>query len=386
MTATRKKVLFLYLGRRGALGRFTLELAQAAQEIPKLKSIFAVSSMSKNIEEFAWLRDRLLPLETFNSAASWLTIRNFFKARRRLLQRIATDNVGTVVTLMPHIWTPLLARSIRARGTEYVTIMHDSVSHPGDPTASVLPWLRSEARLADHVVTLSRAVADHMIGHGFADRRKTHALFLPDLRYDSVFGAKSWSANEPLRLLFMGRILRYKGLSLLLDAIEMLRADGLQVRLGVAGAGDIDVERERLTALGAEVINRWLEDKEIAPLLARYDAMALPYIEASQSGVAAVAFGSCMPVIAMPSGGLAEQVIEGKTGVLAQNVSARSFADGIRRLATNPSLYAQISRSLEQGGPDRSMRTFIEHMLRRDGEIDMRAPLKASKSLKASNE
>jgi glycosyltransferase involved in cell wall biosynthesis len=172
----------------------------------------------------------------------------------------------------------------------------------------------------------------------------------------------------------------------LLDAIEMLRADGLQVRLGVAGAGDIDVERERLTALGAEVINRWLEDKEIAPLLARYDAMALPYIEASQSGVAAVAFGSCMPVIAMPSGGLAEQVIEGKTGVLAQDVSASSFADGIRRLATNASLYAQISRSLEQGGPDRSMRTFIEHMLRRDGEIDMRAPLKASKSPKASNE
>src|SRR4029079_15487684 len=103
-----------------------------------------------------------------------------------------------------------------------------------------------------------------------ADGKKTHALFLPDLRYDSVFGAKSWSASEPLRLLFMGRILRYTALSLLLDAIEMLRADGLQVRLGVAGAGDLNVERERLTALGAEVINRWLEDKEIAPLLARY--------------------------------------------------------------------------------------------------------------------
>ena len=333
--------------------------------------------MSKNIEEFAWLRDRLLPLETFNSAASWSTIRNFFKARRRLLQRIATDNVGTVVTLMPHIWTPLLARSIRARGTEYVTIMHELVSHPGDPTASVLPWLRSEARLADHVVTLSRAVADHMIGHGFGDCRKTHALFLPDLRYDSVFGAKSWSANEPLRLLFMGRILRYKGLSLLLDAIEMLRADGLQVRLGVAGAGDIDVERERLTGLGAEVINRWLEDKgNCAAGALRRDGVAL-YRGESFTGVAAVAFGSCMPVIAMPSGGLAEQVIEGKTGVLAQYVSARSFADGIRRLATNPSLYAQISRSLEQGGPDRSMRTFIEHLLRRHGgEIDMRAPLK----------
>ena len=240
--------------------------------------------MSKNIEEFAWLRDRLLPLETFNSALRrGRPVRNFFKARRRLLQRIATDNVGTVVTLMPHIWTPLLARSIRARGTEYVTIMHNSVSHPGDPTASVLPWLRSEARLADHVVTLSRAVADHMIGHGFADRKKTHALFLPDLRYDSVFGAKSWSANEPLRLLLHGP---HPPLQRAVAAARRDRDAARRwpagVRLGVAGAGDIDVERERLTALGAEgSSSRWLEDKEIAPLLARYDAMALPYIEAS---------------------------------------------------------------------------------------------------------
>ena len=123
-----------------------------------------------------------------------------------------------------------------------------------------------------------------------------------------------------------------------------------------------------LAALDAEVINRWLDDKEIAPLLARYDAMALPYIEASQSGVAAVAFGSCMPVIAMPSGGLAEQVIEGRTGVIAGEVTARAFADAIRRVAVNPSMYAQVSRSLQDGAKGRSMGTFIERLLE-DGAL-----------------
>jgi glycosyltransferase involved in cell wall biosynthesis len=161
----------------------------------------------------------------------------------------------------------------------------------------------------------------------------------------------------------MGRIYAYKGLPLLIEAIEMLRAEGVRIHLGVAGAGDIRSMRERLAAIDAEVTNRWLDDSEIAPLLEGYDAMALPYIEASQSGVAAVAFGSCMPVIAMPSGGLSEQVIEGKTGVIAGTVTARALADAIGRLAANPPLYAEISRNLHATAPERSMRAFIDGLL-----------------------
>ena len=116
-----RKVLFLYLGRRGALGRFTLEFAQAAQEIPALESVFAISSMNENIDEFGWLGNSLLPLDTFNSVLSFANVRNFFAARRLLLERIAADDVTTVVTLMPHIWTPLLARAIRSRGIKYMT-------------------------------------------------------------------------------------------------------------------------------------------------------------------------------------------------------------------------------------------------------------------------
>lgn len=363
MTSVARKVLFLYLGRRGALGRFTLELAQAANEIPNLEPIFAISGQNESISEFGWLKNRLLPLETFTNVASIAVVKNFFAAREKLLERISASGVTTVVTLMPHIWTPLLARSIRSRGVRYQTIIHDLVRHPGDPTAVVVPWLRSEARLADRVITLSRATADHLIENGFANQTNTRALFLPDLRYGAISQTKRRQADAPLRLLFMGRIFKYKGLRLLLNSLEILRAEGVAVHLGVAGAGDISDVRVRLAALGAEVINRWLDDEEIAPLLARYDAMVLPYIEASQSGVAAVAFASCMPVIATPCGGLSEQVVEGKTGVIAQDTSAHAFAVAVRRLAQHPDLFERISWSLKVTGADRSMRTFIDQLL-----------------------
>ena len=319
--------------------------------------------MNENIGDFAALGDSVMALETFTSVLSFANVRNFLTARRRLLRRISHAKVTVVVTLMPHIWTPLLVRAIRSRGAKYITIIHDAVSHPGDPTGPVIPWLRSEARSADRVVTLSRSVANQMVEYNYADAAKTIPLFLPDLRYDSRVQDRTLVPGATLRILFLGRILKYKGLPLLLDALEILRAEGVRIDLGVAGSGDIADVHKRLVALEAEVINRWLGDDEIAPLLARYDAMALPYIEASQSGVAAAAFGSFMPVIAMPCGGLAEQVIEDTTGVIAADMTAGALAQAIKRMATNPALYNRLARSLRQTAPDRSMGSFIARLL-----------------------
>jgi glycosyltransferase involved in cell wall biosynthesis len=233
----------------------------------------------------------------------------------------------------------------------------------GDWTGYVTKWLRTEAHFADLVVTLSKTVADHLLTLQIARRDNTRILFHPDLSYGSARANRERNRKEALRLLFFGRIRRYKGLTLLLDALELLMARGLYVHLGVAGEGDVSRERQRLATLGAEVTNRWLADGEIGPLLARYDAMVLPYMDASQSGVAATAFGNCMPVIGVPVGGLTEQIIDGRTGVLASQVSARSLADAIQRLAVDDVLYRNISAHLNATMEDRSMRRFIHEIV-----------------------
>jgi glycosyltransferase involved in cell wall biosynthesis len=157
--------------------------------------------------------------------------------------------------------------------------------------------------------------------------------------------------------------MKYKGLPLLLDAVELLRREGLDLKLGVAGAGNLQSERSRLAVLGAEVINRWIDDDEVGPLLARYDAVALSHIEASQSGVAATAFGNGMPVVGMPVGGLVEQIVDGRTGVLAQRMTVRAFADAIRRLASEPGLYDGIVDHLRGSAENRSMQRFLDQII-----------------------
>src|SRR5262249_15072507 len=179
---------------------------------------------------------------------------------------------------------------------------------------------------ADLVLTLSQAVAEQLVAKGHAPASKVISLFHPDLNYSVVSKPYIPAGNQPFRLLMMGRILPYKGLPLFLDAVNTLRAKGLNFQIGVFGDGELGESAGRLSVLGAEVVNRWLDASEIATALARYDVMVVCHTEASQSGVVAMALGAGLPVVATPVGGLVEQITDGHTGVLARRVDATALA------------------------------------------------------------
>jgi glycosyltransferase involved in cell wall biosynthesis len=361
--AIKRSVVFLALGRRGAIPRLALQLAQAAAQRQNLNAIFVVSSSSELLAKFSFLGERLVTLDTIKAHAPATILRNYFRAERRILQ-IAADRPHAVINLCPHVWSPLLVPRIRNLGVPFVTIIHDAMGHPGDTGALLVPWFRSEARAADVVVTLSRSVANALTARcGIAPERIV-PLFLPDLVYDAPVRETTATLSSPLRLLHFGRLLAYKGLDLLLDALDIAARQGTRFTLTIAGAGRIGRRaRRRLAALDAEVMNRWFGDTEIGPLFSRHDALVISHRECSQSGTVAAAFGSGVPVVAVPTGGLVEQVVDGKTGVLASASTAEALAGAIRRVAAEPGLHAAIRENLETFTPERSTERFLDVLL-----------------------
>jgi glycosyltransferase involved in cell wall biosynthesis len=352
------RIAFVYLGRRGALGRFTFELGQAAARAENLEAELIISDNNEIASEFERLDLPVTLVPTFERATPSSLALGFPKARRSILDRLALSRPHAVVTLMPHVWSPLLAPAIRRKGITYATIVHDAVAHPGDPTAWATRWLLQDARRADLVIALSRGVGEQLVDRNIARRDCFLQLFHPDMEFGSGMPQRERDAAGKVRLLLFGRIMAYKGLPLLLDALEILRNEGHPFHFGVYGSGNIDSIRARLAALDTEVENRWIGDDEVSRILARFDVMVCSHVEASQSGVAATAFGNGMPVVAMPVGGLAEQVIDGRTGVLARETTARSLADAIRRLS-DAKLYAEINKQLRTGAVERSMGQFV---------------------------
>jgi len=80
----------------------------------------------------------------------------------------------------------------------------------------------------------------------------------------------------------------------------------------------------------------------VAGLFQRSAAVVLPYIESSQSGVAAIAYAMGTPVIASDIGGLREIIRHEEDGLLVPPCDVRDLADAIIRLLSDHSLQHQM--------------------------------------------
>lgn len=138
-------------------------------------------------------------------------------------------------------------------------------------------------------------------------------------------------ADAPVVLLF-GQLRPDKGIGDLLEAAREVK--DLHIVLGGADLGGLEPSRELLEGHElrgrVHVHARHLEMHEAAELFAAADAVALPYRQASQSGVLMLAYGFARPVVVYPVGGLPEAVEEGETGWVCAAADPDSLATALR--------------------------------------------------------
>jgi glycosyltransferase involved in cell wall biosynthesis len=360
VSENKGKVLFVYWGRRGSLSWIAVEIARHLHDRPELASFVSYSTENELAGELAALRPTTWPFTTFTRSFGAFT--RFLRFRRQchaLLRRLRREGIQAVVVLMSHVWTPLLGRRLARESIRYVVVAHDASRHPGDRTGRVQNWLLRDLSYADRIVTLSRAVANRLTTERGVAAEKIVTVPHPIIAYGSTPAPRG---EGPLRVVFLGRIMAYKGLGLLVTATELLRQRGVAVSLGVYGEGSIAGLESRLAALDAKVVNRWIEHEEIGPILAEYDVLVLPYVEASQSGVAAAAQGVGIPIVATPVGGLVEQVRDDIDGLIAEDVSAEALANCLERLAADPALLERLSAAAGDGKTTISIGAFAERL------------------------
>jgi len=305
----------------------------------------------------------IVPVDTFARASG--AVVNLWRVpalSRRITEALKQYDARTAIVLMPHVWTPLIAPAIKRAGARYAVVIHDADPHPGDPTALVNRWLLRDARHADCVITLSQHVTDTLTQRGIVEAARVRTLFHPMLgaNGERAAGARPGGA---VALLFFGRIMRYKGLPLFVEACEILRQEGRSFALGVVGEGDMTGLRERLERLGADVVNRWVAHGEIAAVMGRYDAVVVPSTEASQSGVVGLALGHGLPAIVTPVGGLPGQVEGGVTGLIAAFATADAIADEMRRFLVEEDLRRRLRGGVQARREATSMERFAAALL-----------------------
>lgn len=264
--------------------------------------------------------------------------------RQRFRQYVSRNQIDVVFCTMDHLWDVFLVGAIHQAGAHYLLTVHDAMRHPGEDQSWRRWMLRRDIEASDGALVLSRSVGEFLRSRYQYPSERTYLSAHGHFATESGGRPRELPRERPIRLLFFGRILPYKGLDLLLEAFPLLRAEFPRLTLEICGEGDLSPYRALLAGTrDLRVENRWIAEGEIAEIFDRSDLVVLPYREASQSGVVATAFAVGIPCVATPIPGLREQIADGVTGVIAASISAPDFAVAIASALRDPKFYRHMS-------------------------------------------
>jgi glycosyltransferase involved in cell wall biosynthesis len=285
----------------------------------------------------------------------------------RLLARLATTVrrfTPDVVHVLSEgqVWLNLLP--ILLWPIPMVVTLHDVRIHPGDRDTARVP-----RRLVELFVRQAKAVLVH--GDHLKADAAAHLGLSPDRVFTGVHPtidkyakrAKALGCRAPgdgvFRILFFGRVFPYKGVDHLLAAEPLIGEDVTPRVTIIAGRGDAVAHPAERSARASriDVRSRAIPDDEAAELFAAADIVVLPYIEASQSGVLAIAAAFGAPVVASDVGDLGAMVAKTGMGLLIPPADPEALARAITRMARDPAFRATCAaKSLQAGeeamGPD----------------------------------
>ncbi len=264
---------------------------------------------------------------------------------------------GAEVVVFMH-WMPffgpafgVIARRLRKRGVKVLAVVHNAIPHerrPGDRLLS-----RYALAACDGLVVLSDRVRDDLglLGVTVPVRQVAHPVYdgfgAPTPRPDAR-AALGLPDGVPV-FLFFGFIRRYKGLHVLLDAWADVRRRVPHAVLVVAGEfyADEDALRAQAGALdGVRLDADYIPDDRVGLYFGAADAVVQPYVTATQSGVAQIAFHFGRPVVTTDVGGLAETVPDGRAGLVVPPDDPAALADALVRFAQDglgPTLEAGVA-------------------------------------------
>jgi glycosyltransferase involved in cell wall biosynthesis len=219
----------------------------------------------------------------------------------------------------------ILRRVKKNKHTKVVCIADNIIPHEKRPGDTV--FTKYFIKPVDAFITMSKKVLNDL--QQFATNKP--AQFVPHPLYDnfgekvSVIEARQKLGIAPKDqiILFFGFIRKYKGLDILLEAMKILKDNGQQIKLLIAGEFYDDKKSYEQLINKLEIRSNlilhtdFIPDSEVKYYICAADCVVQPYRNATQSGVTPLAYHFERPMIVTNVGGLPDMV-PGKVGLVAE--------------------------------------------------------------------
>lgn len=168
----------------------------------------------------------------------------------------------------------------------------------------------------------------------------------------------------PAAIISVGRLIEKKGFTDLVEACQLLRAQGIAFRCEIIGEGPLEAElRAQIDRCGlADVVTLPgpLPQHKVIERLAHSTVFALPCVTEAGGGmdnlptVLMEAMAAGLPVVSTALGGVPEMVVNGVTGFLVPERAPSALADALARVMGD----RVVAHSLGEAGRQRAIDYF----------------------------
>lgn len=334
-----KRITLIYLGRKGAGNNYSIEMVNALLSKGCIIQCILSNGVDNKTEweklnkEFNSLQ--ILYINTYTNKKNFILsfIKGIF-AYRSERKQIKDFNPDFIYIPMLSLLTFYLIPS----HIPVVSTIHDVEQHLGEKNKLITFLYNITIRRSNKIIVLSKKFINEV--HLKYKIKLQDIIVIPHACFISYLPGCYTPDFQTIhkRILFFGRIHPYKGLKILLQALQLVIQYIPDIELRIAGNGNITPEESALIEQLRKNIDlhiEWIADNEVSLLIKDVDMTVLPYIEASQSGVIPLSYSFGKMVIATNVGGLSEQIYD-NTGLLIDPNNKEILADSIIRLYQHP--------------------------------------------------
>jgi len=350
-------LFFAYDFQRGGIARYSREIARGLGRIGH--RVFVLSDFREEMPALAGQEPFIrvsLSRRSLRSPLFWL---DFFPLRS-LTKRLSID-----MLLLAHLFPygPMVLIISKTTGIPFSIFVHGSeLFLEKRRTRFAVSRIFASA---SHIICVSRFTRDTLLRR-FPESRTPvvippgtdPALFTPAVNRKALLA--KYGLERKKVLLTVSRLVRRKGHARVIRALPKVLERVPQVIYLVAGSGPAEDELRALVRdMRLEEHVRFLglvDDDELIDLYALCDVFVLPSVETTDTetgsrgveGFPAVfleASSSGRPVVAGRSGGSAEAVIHGATGLLVHGENVEEVADAVLWLLLDDQLAERLGRN-----------------------------------------
>lgn len=304
-------------------------------ELKKNANVTVAVPHNDRWEELLGLVDRVIELPVDRRGMNPFHDSKLFRQYCMILDELNPKLVLTY-TVKPNIYGGLACRMAHIPYAVNITGLGSAIENGGWLRKLVLMLYKSALKDAKIVFFENRGNRDTLVETGVVPDGRDFVLNGAGINLDD-FPCQSYPHDAPVRFLFVGRVMREKGIDELFDAAKKMKEQyGKQVEFHIVGSFE-EAYKPIVDALEQSgVVEYHGYQSDIKSFYAMSSCVVLPSYHEGMSNVLLEAAASGRPLITSNIHGCMEAVDEGKNGFLHEVGNAESLYEAMKKFTLLP--------------------------------------------------